>query len=386
MIFDNRIYDHPPKAVSTSLGLEHEEVIEVRIIKILSSASTAMNLTLAFALAKRFGYEGVEILPHRFVTSEGVRALEEKWDIKATSVHLPWWTWRGAWYWLGWRSTARTFRQEWRGVGGNSITGYMTATLVALLTDLFIHKIQTLTWLLIMGPLGDGPLDNPGLKLARELDLPVVVHPGPILELVQPPLDGWPPDPQEREGWKKWIKGQLAIFKEIVEVRIENNDAPFHPDSNSGGGMDQALFCLHMLQKIAGHPNAKLVFDGEHLAKEIGFWGLMSLESKLLPILRKLPRGSVVEAHICGYDPGEGGVKKGGHLPLSAGSFPIRHNLLALIQTKASPEPFEVTVETPPGIGDFFKLLFLGERAGKAYAGLLAQHASNETELDRIAS
>ena len=352
--------------------------------KILSSASTAMNLVLAFALAKYLHYDGVEVLPHRFVTAKRLRRLERKYGVFVTAVHLPWWTWRGAWYWLSWRSTWRTLQREWSKVGGNLVVGYMTATLVALIYDLFINKLQTLTWLLIMGPLGDGPLDSPGLQLARELGVPVVIHPGPILELVRPPLGGWPANPQEREEWKEWIEGQLAIFDEIEEVRVENNDAPFHPDSNNGEGIEQALFCLGLLRR-AGQ-KAALVFDGEHLAKEIGFWGLADLEHRLLPVLRKLPQGSVVEAHVCGYDPGEGGVKKGGHLPLDVGSFPTKHNLLALLETGASSSYryLEVVVETPPEIGDFFKLLLLGDRAGETCNDLLAQQASNKAFLDAI--
>lgn len=349
----------------------------MRIHKILSSASTAMNLVLAFALARRFGYSGVEVLPHRFTTAQGLRRLEDKYGVPVTAIHLPWWTWRGALYWMSPRSTWRTLQQEWKRSGKG-----IKSTVKALLYDAFINKLQTITWLLIMGPLGDGPLDNPGLRLAHELDLPVVVHPGPILELVQPPLNGWPQDPKEREEWKEWARVQLGVFGGIREIRVENNDAPFHPDSNFGEGMDQALFCRQLLRLCGFQVN--LVFDGEHLAKEIGFWGLMTLERKLLPVLQKLPRGSVVEAHVCGYDPNEGGVKKGGHLSLGVGCFPVKHNLLALVHTEASLEPFEVTVETPPGIGDFLKLLFFGNRAGETYLRLLQEQADNKAFLDTI--
>lgn len=347
--------------------------------KVLSSASTAMNLVLAFALAKKFGYQGVEVLPHRFVTAERLRRLEKKYGVIVTAIHLPWWTWRGAWYWLSWRSTKHTVKQEWKKSGKSA-----RSTMKALLYDLAINKLQTLTWLLIMGPLGEGPFDNPGIDLAYKLRVPVVVHPGPILELVRPPLNGWPTGDRERERWKDTIKQRLEVFFGITEIRVENNDAPFHPDSNSGEGMEQALFCLGLLKMAYPYRKVALVFDGEHLAKEIGFWGLMSLERKLLPALRRLPPASVVEAHVCGYDPDEGGVKKGGHLPLGVGSFPIRHNLLALIQTGASNEPLEVTVETPPGIGDFFRLLILGSHAGSAYARLVAEQSANKAFLDKI--
>ena len=362
---------HPPWA---ELG---DDAVTIR--KVLSSASTAMNVLLAFALARRLRYDGVEILPHRFVTADGLRGLEKKHGIPVTAIHLPWWTWRGALYWMGPRSTWRVLRMAWQQAHG---FGLLAATLRALLQDVLLNKLQTLTWLLIMGPLGEGWLCNPGLRIARELGVPVVVHPGPILELVQPPLGGWPADPEERKDWAEWVREQLSIFDTIAEVRVENNDAPFHPDSNSGEGIDQTLFCLGLL-KMAGHETS-LVLDWEHLAKEVGFWGAREIERKLFPVLRRLPRGSVAETHICGYDPRAGGVKAGGHLPLGQGQFPIWRNIYLLQGSGACAPILDVVVETPPGVGAFLSVLLLGKRGGATYLEMEFEQEDNKELLDEF--
>ncbi len=114
----------------------------------LSAVVTALRLDLAFKLAAKFGYDGVEVMPTRLTSVHSVVRAQKKYNTWATSVHGPFWTRKKVWNLL--------------------IHGDVSRKLEAI----------------VFGCLLLGSFEsNPARKIARSLGIPIVLHPGVIFEL-----------------------------------------------------------------------------------------------------------------------------------------------------------------------------------------------------------
>lgn len=112
---------------------------------VLSSVACGGNLELTFRVARECGYEGVELLVPRGTTADELNRLRDKWGVRVRSIHGAPWTKIGLQHELD--NPARRLKAK-------------------ILNRYF------------------GPLEeNPGIAIARELRIPIILHAGAVLEL-----------------------------------------------------------------------------------------------------------------------------------------------------------------------------------------------------------
>lgn len=236
---------------------------------VLSAVTCGGRNELASKLAHRHELYGFEGFLGCRASANSLRECERRGGGVATSLHGPWWARNGRQYWL--ESGTRT------------------------------QQLETRVWNAILGPIEE----NPTLAIARELNIPVVLHGGVVFEL-------------ENLGKLNLLEG--------IHVRVENNDAPFSlftPDNQDG-----FFVCMRAAKLLERNGiEASICLDIEHLAKTRG-WnsGEDFIRNVLFPSLALIVSDNlpISAFHLCDYMPGGADVKGGGHRPFGEGDLPIQ--------------------------------------------------------------
>jgi len=258
---------------------------------LLSSTLCGGRVDWTFRTVWEAGYNGVEFQPGRKTTASEIMKEREQWPTDnrggrmLVTLHGPWWPAVGRYSW------------------------YDQGT--------FFQALETWFWNRRLGPLEE----NPALSIARELRAPIVLHEGVVLTLTK--------------------AGQLDLLRGL-KIRVENNDNP----TVVGGqhGLDSAISaCIALANSgLMG----RLCLDIEHLSKERWDGQDDFIEKVLRPAFNK--RVQIDEVHLCGYDPGGGGIKAGGHLPLNDARNKLPLEQIVRLLTKRCPDAdFVVEVGSP---------------------------------------
>lgn len=241
----------------------------------LSSASCGCDSRLVFSQAKRYGIEYVEIVPFKKETARRLCRYQAMYGVKIGSIHGAMW---------------------------------MPNMYRYLVKNDPVKKYETMVARWLSGTL----LENPGLRIARNLEVPIVLHSGIWFEMLQNPLQGLSPS---------------RLFLSGCELSWEAASYP-HPWASGGAeGLEATIDAYDACRRR--QISSSITLDNAHLARVLRG---ITPEQALEKAAEVIGRRRVFQVHFSDVRLADNYYRDINHLPLGSGDIDVAESLRLIRQ------------------------------------------------------